>query len=400
MGATSEKTSVTGCFILFGLVILSILAYILLRYVGDKPIYNEAHTAFLKGDCITADPLYSELIQKVHIFDFGRFKANSMKEIRYCDDFTFATNAGINSLYELTIEHPENPLVEFVDEKAAQLLESLTKTKDYSGVLANEACNKESEFVNAGLILEESTLPLFKFNCSKYLLEAGDPNAAFEHIVGILEKYPQHAVSKELRESFTNETIFCPLTQQMSDSSTFTNNMDNLANIFLDCGTNYTKQGEFGLATAIYESFLIKFPDHPGVETVNLLLPELLIKAARASGSGTIERPNESGRAPAGIARVNIQNDSPHDLRIVFSGPDARIEILPACETCMDYYAVGPLYCPEQGPIGTYDLTPGEFEVLVETINEDDVIPFTGTWDFQGGKAFYTCFFIVTTTDY
>jgi tetratricopeptide (TPR) repeat protein len=250
------------------------------------------------------------------------------------------------------------------------------------------------------LLIEDSTQPLFKFNCAKFLLELGEPDAAFEHVVGILQNFPKHEVAAQLLESIMEETSFCSLTQQMSDSSIFTRDMNNLANIFLECGTNYAEQGEFRKAADIYESFLVKFPEHPSVETINHLLPELLVKAARASGSGTIERPNETGWAPEGIARVVIQNDSPHDLRIVFSGPDARIEILPACETCMDYYAVGPTYCPEQGPIGTYDLTPGDFDVLVETTNEEDVIPFTGTWGFQGGKAFYTCFFIVTTTVY
>lgn len=400
MRSSSEKTSGTGCFILIGIVIIAIMGYSLIRYFVDKPLYEEAHSAFLQGDCEIADPIYNNIIQKIYLFDFGKFKVNSKRESEYCYDYTFAVNGGLNSLYKLTHEHPENPLVEFVDEKAAQLLESLAETKDYSAILANDACSKENEFVNAGLLSEDRNQPLFKLFCGKFLLELDEPDAAFEHLAGILENFPNHPVADQLWESIMRETIYCSLTPQMSDSSTFNKDMNNLANIFLECGTKYAEQGEFGLAAKIYDSFLIKFPEHPSVESVNLLLPDLLIKAARASGSGTIERPNETGWAPDGISRVVIQNDSPHDLRIVFAGPEARIEILPACETCIDYYAVGPIYCPEQGPIGTYDLTPGEFEVLVETTNEEDVIPFTGTWNFQGGKAFYSCFFIVTTTVY
>ena len=71
MRSSSEKTSVTGCFVLIGLVIIGILGYSLIRYFVDKPIFNEAHNAFLQGDCLTADPLYSKIIQKIKIFDFG-----------------------------------------------------------------------------------------------------------------------------------------------------------------------------------------------------------------------------------------------------------------------------------------------------------------------------------------
>ena len=227
------------------------------------------------------------------------------------------------SIYDFTIEHPENPLVEFADDEAAQLLASPNDTEDLSTVLNRNACEKESDLVSAGLLVDENTLLLYKLNCVKFKLWFGEPDSAFMFLEGILKNFPQHSITKNIYDSLTNETVFCPLTQQMSESPTFNNDVDNLANIFLDCAANYTKQSEFDLAAKIYDSFLNKFPEHPSVESVNLLLPELLIKAARASGSGTIERPNESGWAPDGIARVVIQNDSPHDLRIVFSGPDA-----------------------------------------------------------------------------
>ncbi len=400
MDTSSKKASGTGCFVLIGIVLLGVIIHGLVRYFSDEPLFEKAHSSFLQGDCETANPNYKDIIRKVHIFDFGKLKANSKMESNYCDEFIFATNSQLMGLYDFTLEHPENPLIEFVDDKAAQLLVSIGETEDYITVVNNDACRKETELVNAGLLVEEEALLLYKLNCSKFLLSLGEPDSAFKFLEEILEEYPQHSVANQVIDSITSDTIFCSLTQQMSESVIFNKDVDNLANIFLDCAANYSKQSEYRLASNLYISFLTKFPEHPFAENVNLLLPDLLINAARASGSGNIERPNESGWAPNGIARVVIQNDSPHDLRIVFSGPEAHIEILPACETCTDYSMFGPIGCPEQGPIGTYDLTPGEFEVLVETTNEEDVIPFTGTWDFQGGKEFYSCFFIVTTTVY
>jgi hypothetical protein len=118
---------------------------------------------------------------------------------------------------------------------------------------------------------------------------------------------------------------------------------------------------------------------------------------AKASGAGEIAAPERSGSTDSASTLVVIQNDSPERLRLVFSGPEARIEELETCGACARYSLVGPAFCPEKGPIGRYTLQPGEYEVLVEAISDEGVTPFTGTWPLGEGGEYYTCFFIVTT---
>ena len=91
-----------------------------------------------------------------------------------------------------------------------------------------------------------------------------------------------------------------------------------------------------------------------------------------------------------------IQNDSPNELRIVFSGLQNIIEKLGPCSDCIEYPDPGPIYCPEKGPIGTYTLLPGNYDVLVEVVDEYSVTPWVGDWALAGGYEYSNCFFIVT----
>jgi hypothetical protein len=121
------------------------------------------------------------------------------------------------------------------------------------------------------------------------------------------------------------------------------------------------------------------------------------VSQAQALGAGEIPAPERSGSTGSEATAVIIQNDSPEPLRIVFSGPESRVEELEACDTCTNYTGVGPLYCPELGPIGTYTLAPGAYDVVVESIGDDGTTPWTGAWELVTGDEYYSCFFVVTT---
>jgi hypothetical protein len=98
----------------------------------------------------------------------------------------------------------------------------------------------------------------------------------------------------------------------------------------------------------------------------------------------------------SGPAVVVIQNDSREEISLVFSGPEARFESLAVCEDCDDYVGTGPEFCPELGPIGTYEVPAGTYEVVVKSISDEGIIPFTGTWDLAAGEEYYSCFFLIT----
>jgi hypothetical protein len=170
-----------------------------------------------------------------------------------------------------------------------------------------------------------------------------------------------------------------------------------LPELYRACGEAYTAVGDFTNAVAIYTLFLTNYPNHPAFAEVETALAKASVAEARAAGAGEIAPPQAVGDGSgSGPAVVVIQNDSREQLSLVFSGPEARFETLEPCAECQDYVGTGPEFCPELGPIGTYEVPAGTYEVVVNSISDEGVVPFTGTWDLVAGEEYYSCFFLIT----
>lgn len=396
MRTSSKKGSGIGCLIVLAVLLAVGLIQSGVRYVSDKPRFDTAHAAYTAGNCEMAVQYYEEYTNKFRLFDFGKLKEKGLAESSECDQFLAAVDQGILGLYEFSIDHSGSGLAARAKDRGVEMINHLTDSSDLSPILGYETCTKQNELLTAGWLPETNTMPKFLYYCSLVMIDAGDSDSAMQYMMALMQDHGQSEMAGKVWDSLNNGTEFCPLLSETTNNQVFSISQDAVAQYYLSCGRNYEAEYNYNAAVNIYESFLEVFPDHASSVDVQKSLAAALIEQARATGSGTIERPDLRGYAPTGVARVVIQNDSPHDLKLVFSGPDARIEILAACPDCIDYSITGPMYCPEKGPIGTYELTPGTYEVLVETTNEEDIIPFTGTWGLDGGKEFYSCFFVVT----
>ncbi len=166
--------------------------------------------------------------------------------------------------------------------------------------------------------------------------------------------------------------------------------------LLLACGQAHEDNNDPTSAIGLYQLLLTDYPDHPLVEQTTTALARASVAEARAAGAGDIPAPQSVGGSGSGPAKVVIQNDSPEKLSIIFSGPEARIEELEPCATCTNYSGAGPESCPEQGPIGTYELPSGDYDVVVKSISDEGVTPFTGQWNLTDGEEYYSCFFLIT----
>ena len=176
--------------------------------------------------------------------------------------------------------------------------------------------------------------------------------------------------------------------------------LDNLPGLYQACGQAYTAVKDYTSAVAIYQRFITDYPNHPAYNQVETALAKAAVSEARAAGAGEIAPPSSTGEGSgSGPAVVIIQNDSREQISLVFSGPEASFETLEVCDECEDYVGDGPEFCPELGPIGTYELPAGTYEVVVKSISDDGVIPFTGTWELAAGEEYYSCFFLVTESE-
>ena len=161
------------------------------------------------------------------------------------------------------------------------------------------------------------------------------------------------------------------------------------------CGQTYQDDGQLEAAIAAYQQVLSEHPDHAIVPAVETALAQTLLAQAKAEGSGELGEPGFSGYTSDGTTAVEIRNDSPEKMRVVFSGPEPRFEEIEPCTECETYTGEGPADCPNLGPVQTFTLKPGDYEVLVRSISDPSVTPFTGAWSLANGREYNSCFFLV-----
>ncbi|MEL6468522.1 MAG: hypothetical protein AAFQ74_02240 [Cyanobacteria bacterium J06623_4] len=162
------------------------------------------------------------------------------------------------------------------------------------------------------------------------------------------------------------------------------------------CGNTFLTAGNFAAAILPYQLFLENYPDHVLTALVEASYAQAAIGEAKASGAGVLPPPNPTGYTYGENTVVAIANGSPESMRIIFSGPEPRFEELPPCETCK-VHSAPPVEssCSESSPAGVYQLLPGDYQVLVRSVSDRKVTPFTGEWTLASGVGYAECFHIV-----
>jgi tetratricopeptide (TPR) repeat protein len=328
-----------GCskIIIVTLVIATI--YSTVRYFIDKNNYEKAHQAYLKGDCEIENKFSEKILDSWRLFDFGNYESLALDEHIECGQFLAAA------------------------EKQA--------AGDPSGAI---------EWYSQFVFYDE-------FEGSPLKKEAVDRIKSIfaESNIGALTNKKNMEICGKI-DAYEQENLL-PQKNTLKPK------------LLYGCGQTYEEEKDYSSAIKMYENFLSEYPSHSLAPLVKESLARVIVTDARASGAGTIPAPERSGSTSSGTTVVVIQNDSPEHLRIVFSGPDARIEELEACSTCKTYSSFfTPSYCPEKGPVGRYTLSPGQYAVVVQSISDVGVTPWTGDWTLLSGDEYQSCFFITVTS--
>jgi hypothetical protein len=216
------------------------------------------------------------------------------------------------------------------------------------------------------------------------------------------------------------ENPFISSTLLLESSEILPQSEESLPRLYHACGNFLVASKEVPAGIAVFELFLNNFPKHPYLNSVKRDHAMALIQEAKRDPTGEIPAPIAMTSTDDGSTQVVIRNDSPHALRIVFAGPTSQVEEIPACRDCKDYtQATVPPSCPNKGPVKTYELEPGGYQVLVKAISSKNwdasklgvkeltqtelkqsaevsgVQPFTGQWSFGTGLKYESCFFLV-----
>lgn len=165
--------------------------------------------------------------------------------------------------------------------------------------------------------------------------------------------------------------------------------------LMLACGQTYAQANRFESAIPLFHRVMEDYNDPNLLSQAETALAQALIDQARQDGAGALPEPGFSGYTSDGTTVVEIRNDSPEAMRIVFSGPEPRFEELPPCTECETFIGQAPETCPNIGPVAQITLPPGDYGVLVRSTSDPRVTPFTGQWTMAQGALYNSCFYLV-----
>lgn len=397
-----SKKSKNGCskYILIIITLLGI--YSAIRYNFDRKNYFKAYEAYTTEDCFSAIQLYDEIVHKWRLFDFGKYKARAQQEQLECQEYQIAINkqtsgdssGAILAYNELINNHTNSLLIN----GARNRIESIFLEANANALASESLCDQ----IN---ILEKGNLiPQIDNIHSNLLYECGVTfeavqifSKAIQMYMELLNEYPTYVHASSVKDSYIQAFIkegLCEQIDSLERENQIPQNNTILPNLLYECGKSFEDNKNLYGAIQVYEEFFNKYPNHALATNVEEALARAIIIDAKESGAGIIPSPERSGSTNDESVNVIIQNDSPERLRIIFSGPKSQIEELSACDTCIIYSVIAPMYCPEEGPIGTYTLPPGQYDVVVQSISDTGVTPWTGEWDLISGEEYSSCFFI------
>lgn len=263
-----------------------------------------------------------------------------------------------------------------------------------ASLIANPlACEASQGLKDSVIAARNEFMPSLYYHCGQTYDSAGDQQGSLDMYKNLLIEYPNALLAAQAEAALLANPLACEGADVIKSSVIAARN-EFMPSLYYQCGQAYEGKGNWKQAISMYEKFLAEYPSHARAAEVEASLARSIVSQAQTTSAGEIPTPERSGNTGTGMTEVVIQNDSPESMRIVFSGPEARVEELEPCTSCTTY-TEEPAYCPELGPIGRYQLTPGEYDIVVESISDTGTTPWTGRWNLLMGDQYASCFFIL-----
>ncbi|MGE5377258.1 MAG: tetratricopeptide repeat protein [Bacteroidota bacterium] len=362
--------------------------------------YNKGHGAYQQADCAKAIRYFDSVIDGWRLADMGQFVAHAQQQKSECIPFQAAVDkqqagempAAILAYLGFLDQYQNSILAGAARSRIASMFES----SEPSTLASQETCGIIDRLLGGNLIPQPGThLPPFYLACGRLYEAAEDWQSSSSMYKAILISYPSHLLAPQAEKSLIENPVSCDEFEALKNS-VIGQRIDFMPSLYFHCGQTYERNENWEKAIAAYETLLAEYPTHAYAPDAEVGLVHAIVTISQSNSAGEIPPPEVSGTTGNDLSEVIIQNSSPERLRIVFSGPESRVEELEACSSCATYTGTGPLFCPEQGPQGSYTLAPGPYDVVVESISDSGVTPWTGNWNLTSGDAYSTCIFLVT----
>ncbi|MBV7327350.1 hypothetical protein KFU94_03650 [Chloroflexi bacterium TSY] len=187
---------------------------------------------------------------------------------------------------------------------------------------------------------------------------------------------------------FINRDV-CVTLPELQENGLLSDPDVNLPKFYIICGEVFLEADQQIASVEMYRRLLNEFPNYPlSPDVKRAAISAIIADAARRETIRLISQPTTVGSRARETA-VFIQNGSSQEIRVALSGSDSYLETLESCDNCLQPNGSG---CPDDAPLSTYILPSGTYDVLVETLDTDEIQPFTGRWTLQARQEYYLCF--------
>jgi hypothetical protein len=246
-----------------------------------------------------------------------------------------------------------------------------------------------------GLDQRPTELSLALQTCIYQASTSGDLTETARLQLAFLSALPDDPVAPAVAIGLLDSAEACSLVDEAQTDAVVLARPGFVADFTYHCAEVAEYAAEYDVAIDRYQWSLDNAVDEEHATLARDGLARSLINRAEDVGAGELPEPVPAGGAGRGVSEVVVYNDSPEELRLVLSGPESRIEIIPASPTSSTYSLVGPPVCRTDVPSLQLNLAPGDYRALVESTS-GNVSPFSGDWSLSSGDAYQSCFFIVT----
>ncbi|MEV7627689.1 hypothetical protein [Actinoplanes sp. NPDC089786] len=166
-----------------------------------------------------------------------------------------------------------------------------------------------------------------------------------------------------------------------------------------NCALKEIGSGEYDSAIEHLDEFIADYPRDARAAQARQKRIAAEVAKVKAGATGDIAPLERTGNGPSGTAIVQVVNDSPYALEILYSGPVADRLTVPACASCQ--VRSSPLlsryFAPTCGgtgvPARTVRLKPGNYQVVVRASASDGPRPYSGSWKLAGGARYDNCYY-------
>ncbi|WP_052849507.1 DUF3488 domain-containing protein [Streptomyces avicenniae] len=162
------------------------------------------------------------------------------------------------------------------------------------------------------------------------------------------------------------------------------------------CGTAQFRAGDFTDSEATLRDLLAEDPDHPEADyTQDILIAAQIAARLPAAGESLPPRPGAGGGGPT--ITVEVSNDSPNELELLWTGTRTGSRTVGACGSC-DVYTSDPgdagCSADIDYPTTTLELPAGEYHFL-HRAPDLDVDNLAETTEFEANYEYTWCTFTI-----